>query len=159
MALAYSPHRALRVIAAYKLLKASALLLVAFSAFGLVGQSHLQWLSDWIMGLPIHHGHGFLVRVIDKLFELGPRKFIAIGAAACVYAVVFTVEGWGLWREKRWAEYLTVVVTASLIPLEGWEIFRHVTWLKVLALVVNVAIVLYLIRLLRRPASPARSRD
>jgi uncharacterized membrane protein (DUF2068 family) len=146
-----SKHRALRIIAAYKLLKAIALLLVAFSAFGLVGQSHLQSLSDWIMGLPIHHGHGFLVRVIDKLFELGPRKFIAIGVAACVYAAVFMVEGWGLWREKRWAEYLTVVVTASLVPLEAWEIFRHLTWLKVLALVVNVAIVLYLIALLRHP--------
>jgi len=146
-----SAHRALRIIAAYKLLKAVALLLVAFSAFGLVGQSHLQSLSDWIMGLPIHHGHGFLVRMIDKLFELGPRKFVAIGAAACVYAAVFMVEGWGLWREKRWAEYLTVVVTASLIPLEAWEILRHLTWLKVLALVVNVAIVLYLIALLRRP--------
>ena len=146
-----SAHRALRIIATYKLLKAVALLLVAFSAFGLVGQSHLQSLSDWIMGLPIHHGHGFLVRVIDKLFELGPRKFVAIGAAACVYAGVFLVEGWGLWREKRWAEYLTVVVTASLIPLEAWEILRHLTWLKVLALVVNVAIVLYLIALLRRP--------
>ena len=146
-----SAHRALRIIATYKLLKAVALLLVAFSAFGLVGQSHLQSLSDWIMGLPIHHGHGFLVRVIDKLFELGPRNFVAIGAAGCVYAAVFMVEGWGLWREKRWAEYLTVVVTASLIPLEAWEILRHLTWLKVLALVVNVAIVLYLIALLRRP--------
>jgi len=107
------------------------------------------------MGLPIHHGHGFLVRVIDKLFELGPRKFIAIGVAACVYATVFLVEGWGLWREKRWAEYLTVIVTASLIPLEAWEISRHFTWLKVFALVVNVAIVLYLIVLLRRPRSSA----
>ena len=55
-----------------------------------------------------------------------------------------------MWREKRWAEYLTVVVTASLIPLEVWEIFRHPTWLKVLALVINVAILIYLIRLLRR---------
>lgn len=149
-----SKHRALRIIAAYKLLKAFALLLAAISAFGLVGQSHLQSLSDWIMGLPIHHGHGFLVRVIDKLFELGPRKFVAIGVAACVYAAVFMVEGWGLWREKRWAEYLTVVVTASLVPLEAWEIFRHLTWLKVLALVINVAIVLYLIALLRRPRPP-----
>ena len=64
---------------------------------------------------------------------------------------MFVVEGWGLWREKRWAEYLTVIVTASLIPLEIWEIVRHFTWLKVFALVVNVAIVWYLIYLLRRP--------
>jgi uncharacterized membrane protein (DUF2068 family) len=144
-------HQALRVIAAYKLVKASALLLVAAAAFGLIGQGNLQGLSDWVLALPIQHGHGFLVRIIDKLFELGPRKFLAIGIVACIYAAVFLVEGWGLWREKRWAEYLTVIVTASLIPLEVWEIVRHVTPLKILALVVNVAIVLYLIQLLRRP--------
>jgi uncharacterized membrane protein (DUF2068 family) len=144
-------HRALRIIAAYKLVKALGLLLVAATAFGLIGQGNLQSLSDWITALPIHHGHGFLVRAIDQLFALGPRKFLAIGIAACIYAAVFLVEGWGLWREKRWAEYLTVIVTASLIPLEVWEIFRHLTWVKVLALVLNVAIVLYLIQLLRRP--------
>jgi len=144
-------HRALRIIAAYKLAKALGLLLVATTAFGLIGQGNLQSLSDWIMGLPIHHGHAFLVRAIDRLFALGPRKFLAIGLAACIYAAVFLVEAWGLWREKRWAEYLTVIVTASLVPLEVWEIFRHLTWVKVLALLVNVAIVLYLIQLLRRP--------
>jgi uncharacterized membrane protein (DUF2068 family) len=149
--MAHSPHRALRIIAAYKLVKTLALLAVAATAFGLIGPGNLQSMSDWILALPIQHGHGFLVRVIDKLFELGPRKFLAIGIAACIYAAVFLVEGWGLWREKRWAEYLTVIVTASLIPVEVWEIFRHLTWLKVLALFVNVAIVLYLIRLLRRP--------
>lgn len=148
--MAGSSHRALRVIAAYKLAKALVLLLAAFAAFGLIGQGNLQSLSDWVMELPIHHGHGLLVRLIDRLFELGPRKFLAIGIVLCVYAAVFIVEGWGLWREKRWAEYLTVVVTASLIPFEVWEIFHHLTWLKVLAFVVNVAILVYLIRLLRR---------
>jgi uncharacterized membrane protein (DUF2068 family) len=43
-----------------------------------------------------------------------------------------------------------VIATASLIPLEAWEIARHFTWLKVGALVLNVAIVVYLIVLLRR---------
>ena len=149
-------HRALRIIAVYKLIKTLGLLLVAATAFGLVREGNLQSLADWITGLPIHHGHGFLVRLIDKLFELGPRRFLAIGIVACVYATVFLVEGWGLWREKRWAEYLTTIATASLIPLEVWEIFRHITGLKVLALVVNVAIVLYLIHLLRRPRLRAR---
>jgi uncharacterized membrane protein (DUF2068 family) len=149
--MAQSSHRALRIIAAYKLVKPFALLLVAATAFGLIAQGKLQRLSDWVLALPIQHGHGFLVRVIDQLFALGPRKFLAIGIAACIYAAVFLVEGWGLWREKRWAEYLTVIVTASLIPLEVWEIFHHVTWLTVLALIVNVAIVMYLIGLLRRP--------
>ena len=143
-------HRALRVIAAYKLVKALALVVVAIAAFGLVKSARVEALAHWIMELPIHHGHHFLVRLIDKLLGVSPSEFVALGAAAGVYATLFAVEGWGLWRGKRWAEYLTVIVTASLIPLEVWEIVRHLTWLRVLVLALNVAIVLYLLRLLRR---------
>jgi len=55
------------------------------------------------------------------------------------------------WAMYDWANsaFLTVVVTASLIPLELWEIFHHFTSLKVFALVLNIAIVWYLIHLLR----------
>ena len=148
--MARAGHRALRVIAGYKLLKAIALLVVAVFAFGLVGPGRLDSFSDWLVNLPLRHGHGFLVQLIEQLFELGARKFLAIGIAACIYAAVFLVEGWGLWREKRWAEYLTTIVTASLIPIELWEIHVHATWVKIAAFLANVAIVVYLVFLLRR---------
>jgi len=142
-------HRALRYIAAFKLIKALSLIIVAIAAFGLVQWRHVEALADWIMQLRLYQGHHYAVALVDKLLGLGPRNFIAIGAVACIYACVFLVEGWGLWREKRWAEYLTVIVTASLIPFEVWEIFQHFTWLKIFALVLNVAIVWYLIYVLR----------
>jgi len=90
------------------------------------------------------------MRLVDAMLQLGPRKFAAIGAVACVFASLFLVEGWGLWRGKRWAEYLTVIATTSLIPFELWEIVHQFSLLKVCALMVNVAIVWYLIRLLQR---------
>lgn len=150
-------QRALRVIAAYKLLKAIGLVVVAGAAFGFVGGDRLAEFSDWLTSLPLRHGHGFLVRLLDRLFEFGPRKFEAIGIAACIYACVFLVEGWGLWREKRWAEYLTVIVTASLIPIEVWEIYEHVTWVKVTAFAANVAILVYLIYLLKHNRAARQS--
>jgi uncharacterized membrane protein (DUF2068 family) len=143
-------HAALRVIAAYKLLKTVALLIVAVAALGLVRESRFEAFADWLTQLPIHHGHGFLVRAIDRFLEIGHDHLRAIGVAATLYACVFAVEGWGLWREKRWAEYLTTIVTASLIPFELWELALHVTALKILALVANIAIVVYLIHLLRQ---------
>jgi uncharacterized membrane protein (DUF2068 family) len=142
-------HRALKFIAAFKLVKALGLIIVAFAAFNLVQSRHVMTLADWVAQLPFHQGHRFAVAMVDKLLGVGPRKFLAIGIVSCVYASVFVVEGWGLWREKRWAEYLTVIVTASLIPFELWEIFRHFTWLKIAALALNIAIVWYLVRVLR----------
>jgi len=142
--------RALQIIAVFKLLKAICLLLVAAAAFALIRSVRLDALAEWIASLPIQHGHRLLVRLLDTLLQLGPRKFVAIGTAACVYASLFLVEGWGLWNGKRWAEYLTVIATTSLIPFELWEIVHRVTLLKVCALTVNMVIVWYLIRLLRQ---------
>lgn len=61
------------------------------------------------------------------------------------------VEGYGLARRRRWAEYLTVVATALLFIPEVDELLKHLTGLKVAALLINVLIVVYLvIRLVRR---------
>ncbi len=51
----------------------------------------------------------------------------------------------GLWQQRRWAEYLTFLVTTSLLPLEIYEIVEGATAFKVFALVVNVVIVAYLL--------------
>jgi len=143
-------HKALRAIAVFKLLKAVCLIVVAVAAFNLVRSESLNAFADWVVHLPIQHGHRLLIRLLDAMLQMDPRKFAVIGAAACVYASLFLVEGWGLWNGKRWAEYLTVIATTSLVPFELWEIAHHFTWLKVAALVLNVAIVGYLILLLRR---------
>jgi len=141
---------ALRAIAIYKFVKGVALLLVAAVAFRLVNTPSLDHLANWILQLPIRSGHGIVIRWVNDLLDLTPRKFELIGIGASIYATLFLIEGWGLWRRKRWAEYLTVFATASLIPFEAWEIFHHFTWLKVAALAVNVVIVVYLWRIVRR---------
>ena len=51
---------------------------------------------------------------------------------------------------KRWAEYLTIISTASLLPLEVYELAKHAGIGKVLALVINLAVVAYLALELRR---------
>jgi uncharacterized membrane protein (DUF2068 family) len=144
-------HPGLRVIAIYKLVKMAALLLVAAGAFGLVREARFEAFTQWLVQLPMHHGHGLLVQLVDRAVEIGPHKFVAIGLAACVYAAVFAAEGYGLWRERRWAEYLTVIVTASLLPFEIWEVVRHYSWLKLATLGANGVIVVYLVHVLHRP--------
>lgn len=84
----------------------------------------------------LHHLHASEVR-IAALFALG-------------YGGLELVEGTGLWLDQLWAEYLTVIATSLLIPLELYELVRHPTALKAGGLVVNLAIVAYLVRLLRR---------
>ena len=78
----------------------------------------------------------------DVVAEL--RDGMTIGIVAFFYAGLFSVEGVGLWRERRWAEYLTIVATASLVPFEVYEIVQHPSWPRVATLGVNLLAVGYL---------------
>ena len=61
------------------------------------------------------------------------------------YAAIEGVEAVGLWYQKRWAEYLTFIVTTSLLPLEIYEIANKLSPFKILAFIINLAVVIYLL--------------
>ncbi len=84
-------------------------------------------------------------RVVAAITHLDEKDFDWLRVGMFAYAAVFLVEGLGLWRAKRWAEWLTVVVTASFVPLELYELVKAPTPLKVVSLLVNVAILVYLV--------------
>jgi uncharacterized membrane protein (DUF2068 family) len=65
--------------------------------------------------------------------------------ATFTYAAVFAIEGIGLWMQKRWAEWLTCIITASLIPLEVWEFAHRPNLGKAAVVIGNAAIVAYLV--------------
>ena len=71
--------------------------------------------------------------------------FVTVAWLVAGYGVLELVEGIGLWGGWLWAEYLTAVATALLIPVEVHELTVHATLLKVGALLVNIAAVIYLI--------------
>jgi len=75
------------------------------------------------------------------------RDLIAgLGVGAFVVASVMLLEAWGLHRRRVWAEWLTVIVTASFIPFEIHHLAMRPSVGKVITLVLNVAIVIYLLR-------------
>jgi uncharacterized membrane protein (DUF2068 family) len=101
-----------------------------------------------------------LERAIGKLWETDASSVHRLAVASLCYAVVFAVEGIGLVRKRLWAEWLTVVVTASFIPFEIYELARRLSGPKVVALALNVAILAYLVwrRLSERRGHGASAR-
>jgi uncharacterized membrane protein (DUF2068 family) len=89
--------------------------------------------------------HGFIVRELQNLLDLRSGTLNILMFTALAYFVVELIEAIGLWHEKRWAEYLTVIATAGLMPFEILELSRKVTVIRVGALVVNLAIVVWLV--------------
>jgi uncharacterized membrane protein (DUF2068 family) len=91
---------------------------------------------------PASHG---LLHEIERAFSLRSDTLRLVGVVFLVYAAVEGIEAFGLWYQRRWAEYLTFLVTASLLPLEAYELAHRVSVLKILTITINVAVVAYLL--------------
>ena len=107
----------------------------------------LQEIQEQINFNPNHHGllSSLLHAAIDKmqLWSGGTEAMIAI--AAILYGALEMVEGIGLVKRRRWAEYLVLLATVFFVPLEVDELLRRPTFIKAGLFAINVAIVVYLI--------------
>lgn len=137
----------LRAIAIYKAAKSIGLLLVAAAAFRLDRAQNFEQLMHWLENLSLTGSNDLRWRLVDMLIAIGPRKFVAVGIVALAYAALFAVEGIGLWLRMRWAQWFTVITTGSLVPLELYEVVHRFSALRLVALLVNIAVVLYLLRI------------
>jgi uncharacterized membrane protein (DUF2068 family) len=82
---------------------------------------------------------------LQKAFAARPSTLLLVGLVLTGYAVLEGAEAVGLWRGRRWAEYLTFLATALLLIPEVYELTHRVTVLKVLTLVINLAVLAYLL--------------
>ena len=89
--------------------------------------------------------HGFTAALLTRLGHIQPHSLAVLAMFAGAYAVVSGFEAVGLWRERRWAEYLTVLATAGFLPLEIHELIRRVTFVRIGTFAVNIAILVYLV--------------
>jgi uncharacterized membrane protein (DUF2068 family) len=91
------------------------------------------------------HGRHGLLHELDNLFTTSSTHLHQLAAVLIAYGAVEGVEAVGLWRQRRWAEYLTFIVTASLLPFEVYEIANRTTPFKIVAFIINLVVVAYLL--------------
>ena len=142
--------RGLRVIAAFKLLKALALIAVGVGAFKLLHKDVAAIAEHWISVFQVDPHNHFIDLLLAKLSNVNDRRLKELSIGTFIYAGIFLVEGAGLALQKRWAEYFTIITTGSLLPIEIYELVRRVSVGRCLALAINLAVLAYLIFELRR---------
>jgi uncharacterized membrane protein (DUF2068 family) len=129
-----------------------AVLLLALG-IALVTHPHANWakdISDVARHLGLDPNGNGIHKLLDKVRRISPRQEVFFGVVALGYAVLEGAEAYGLFRRRRWGEWLTVVATSLLLIPEGWEIAKRATVLKVGGVIVNLLIVAYLLWRLRR---------
>src|SRR5580658_4564663 len=140
----------LRLIAIFKFFKAGLLIALGIGLFKLLHKDLGDVLQHWCEAMRLDPGSHFVNLALEKAARLSPAQVKKLGLGSFLYAGLFLAEGTGLWLRKRWGEWLTIILTSSLVPVEIFEIHRHPSWVKVGVLVVNVAIVVYLIYHIRK---------
>jgi uncharacterized membrane protein (DUF2068 family) len=97
------------------------------------------------LGGPVNNSKSGVVSELNRLFALTPTRLYLIGVGVAVYTALLAIEMVGLWFARRWAEYLTFVETAVLVPFEIYELTTTVSYLKILTLIINLVVVVYLL--------------
>jgi len=134
-----------RWIAAFRAVKAIFLIVSALVTIHLVHAGAVRRIADWVSQMPFAAQHAFVQRAIAKVTRLSPKRIEEMAVVLFLYAVLFLTEAIGLWLDKVWAEWLTIIATTSFIPFEVYETLHKVTPLRIGILLLNVAIVVYLI--------------
>jgi len=134
----------LRLIAFFKLLKATLLVAAGIGALGLLNPQTAKAITGWATALAADRHYHLLDTLMACVIDVDERTLRLLSIGSFLYAALFYTEGFGLFFDKRWAEYLTIATTAGLIPFEVFELFRRVTVLKVQVLGANVVILAYL---------------
>ena len=97
------------------------------------------------VGGPNGQGGEGLLGALNHAFAARTSTLWIVGAVLACYALLEGVEAVGLWRGRRWAEYLTFLATSLLLIPEVYELFGRLTPTKIVTLVINLAVVAYLL--------------
>ncbi|MGA2384656.1 MAG: DUF2127 domain-containing protein [Gemmatimonadales bacterium] len=142
--------RALRFIAVYKFCKTALMVALGLGTLRLLNPEVAAWADRWAAALALRHDRRLLGLLIGTVSGLSPHRLYELAIGSFAVALLFATEGVGLWLEKRWAEYLTVVATTLFVPIEIVQLARRVTVTRSSALLINLAVVAFLVYLLRR---------
>jgi uncharacterized membrane protein (DUF2068 family) len=150
--------RGLFWISIFKTLKGLLLLVLGIGVLGLLHKDVQEWLENLVDALHINSGNRYVTALLVKASSVDDHRIAQLSGLTFFYSALFLTEGIGLWFQKRWAEWLTVIVTGSLIPIEAYEIWKQCGVVKLIVFGVNIAVVLYLVAVLRHKSPEGAQR-
>jgi uncharacterized membrane protein (DUF2068 family) len=118
-----------------------------------LGEVASRWITNaWL-------GRSSIDAILIKLSFMSRKTIDEFAIGSFVYSVLLLIEGAGLCLRKRWAEFLTVGITASLLPFEFYQLYQRATVTGVVITILNLAILAYLIVRLFAYRRELRSRE
>ena len=138
-----SPHKGLKAVAVFEFVKGTIVLLIGLGLLSLVHKDVEQAAEDLLRKLHLDPAWHYSQKLLEKAGTMDDAKLRKFAVLAFVMVAFRYLQAYGLWTEKHWAEWLTVLTAGFFVPLEIHHVLHRFTWLGLGVLVGNLAIVAY----------------
>ncbi len=142
-------RRLLRLVASFEFTKGVFVLLIGLGAILLVHKDAWVIAESLLALLHISTDRHSAQLFLDFADDITDAKLWLAVRLAFAYSALRFAEAYGLWKQRRWAEWFAFGSGTLLIPLEVRELMRGITILRSVVFVGNLVIVFYMLYLLR----------
>jgi uncharacterized membrane protein (DUF2068 family) len=140
------------IIIVYKLLRSALALGASAALFAVTWSRRESELHAFADGLRHQFTSHWSSELADAIVDaVTPRNVLMAAAALALDGTLVLVEGWALWRDRPWGEWIVVIATAALLPFEVSGLWHHPSLGRLSLLLGNLFVALYLLRRVVRP--------
>lgn len=90
------------------------------------------------------YNHHWSRQVLHAADKVSSTSIAMIAGIAIAYASLRFLEGYGLWKQRVWAEWLAIISGCIYLPFELYKLIRHPNELHWIILGINILVVLYI---------------
>jgi uncharacterized membrane protein (DUF2068 family) len=134
-------QESIRAIAIFEAVKGASVLAAGFGLLSLLHKDAHRIAYEFISKVHLNSAQKYPKIFIDLADNITDGKLWFFAGLALIYSTFRFFEGYGLWNERVWAEWLAVVSGAIYLPIEIYEVFVKVSFITVFALIANIAVV------------------
>ena len=134
-------QKSLRTVAVFEAVKGVLVLAMGAGALHLLHKDARRIAYEFVSLVHLNPAQKYPKIFIDLAGDVTDTKLWFFAGLALIYASFRFVEGYGLWKERVWAEWLALVSGSLYLPIEVYEVWFRYSWITVLALAANLAVV------------------
>jgi len=144
----------LRAVATLEATKGIVVLVAGFGTLELlhVGAQHV--IDEIVRHLHLNPANRYPKIFLHLADEATTARLWMLALGAMAYSLVRFVESYGLWRERLWAEWFSIISGLIYVPFELVELAKGVTWMRLAFLAINLLVVGYVLFVLKSRSRP-----
>ena len=136
----------LRTVAMFEGTKAAVVLLIGWGVF--LTHKNLADVAERVVQMLHVNPEGKLTNLFLELARhANDRNLWVLALSILAYVSMRSTEAYGLWREREWAQWCSLLSAALYLPPELYWMLRNPSWLKCAVLAANVVTFLFLLNL------------